>query len=103
MKYKPYTKVITSNACYGVCAIYEPHPFRDSSIQSALNKEGIQSCQHTGINDNEWCWVYYDWIGNPIAIGNEMPDGEIVEKFTEENIGDKKLADYLNTESINAD
>lgn len=103
MKYKPYTKVITSNAYYGVCAIYEPHPFRDGAIQSALNKEGMQSYQHTGISDNEWCWVYYDWIGNPIAIGNKMPDGEIVEKFTEENIRDKKLADYLNMEPVNAD
>lgn len=32
-----------------------------------------------------------------------MPDGEIVEKFTEENIRDKKLADYLNMEPVNAD
>ena len=31
-----------------------------------------------------------------------MPEGVIVEKFTEENIGSKSLADYLNYENPEA-
>jgi hypothetical protein len=56
----------------------------------------MSSSEHTGINDDEWCWVYYDWCGNPIGLSEEMPDGEVVDKFTKENLGSQELADYLN-------
>lgn len=100
LKHKPYTKVITKNF-YGACAIYEPHPFRNSTIKEVVEQTGCKMKGHTGIADNEWCWVYYDWCGNAVGISSEMPDGEIVDKFTEENLlGDKSLADYLNIESV---
>ena len=82
MKYKPYTKVINIKDFYGVCAIYEKHPFGSK---------------------NDLCWVYYDWCGNPVGLGGEMPEGEVVDKFTEENIGRQDLADYLNKEPVNFD
>lgn len=81
MKYKPYTKVLTSKNFYGCCAIYELSPFRR--------------------NDSEWCWVYYDWCGNPVGLSEYMPAGEVVDKFTVENIRWQGLADYLNKEPVN--
>lgn len=83
MKYKPYTKVLTSKDFYGCCAIYEPNPFRR--------------------DDSEWCWVYYDLCGNPVGLSDGMPAGEVVDKFTAENIGWQELADYLNKEYIKID
>lgn len=81
MKYKPYTKVLNIKNFYGACAIYEPSPFRR--------------------DDNDWCWVYYDWCGNPVGLGNDMPGGKVIDKFTVENIGSQDLADYLNKEYMN--
>ena len=95
---KPYLKVITRNV-YGVCAIYEPHPFRSSAIKEAVEQSGRKTNADTGIKDDEWCWVYYDWCGNPVGLGNEFPDGELVDKITAENIGSQSLADYLNKEN----
>lgn len=90
MDYKPYTKVITTKDYYGECAIYEPHPFRESAIGTNI-----------GINNDVWCWVHYDICGNPVGLSAKMPDGEMVDKFTEENIGSQGLADYLNKEPAN--
>ena len=95
---KPYLKVVTSPKYYGICAIYEPHPFRNCAIKEAVEKDGKTMKGHTGVNDNAWCWVYYDWICNPIGVSYTMPEGTLVDKFTEENLGDKNLADYLNEE-----
>lgn len=80
MKYKPYTKVLTTKDYCGECAIYEKNPFGD-----------------------DLCWVYYDICGNPVGLSAEMPEGKIVDKFTAENIGWQGLADYLNKEPINFD
>lgn len=95
---KPYLKVVTRN-CYGVCAIYEPHPFRASAIREAIESAGYKTNADTGIEDNAWCWVYYDWCGNPIGLSGEMPEGTIVDKFTKDNLGDENLAEYLNKEN----
>lgn len=86
---KPYMKVITQHP-YAICAIYEPHPFGS-----------------LGIADTEWCWVYYDWCGNPIGTSNEKPDGVEVDKFTADNLNcswttpecAQQLVDYLNKEN----
>ena len=49
--------------------------------------------------DDAWCWVYYDWCGNAIGVGNQKPEGYPVDKFTAEHFhGDQNLADYLNYE-----
>ena len=100
MKYKPYTKVIPEESgC--LCAIYEPHPFRSSAISEAMGSK-----VNTGIADDEWVWVYYDWSCNPVGISVGKPDGVEVDKFTTDNLGfswttpecAKKLTDYLNME-----
>ena len=92
---RPYLKVVTRN-CYGVCAIYEPHPFRNCAVKSAVEQDGKTMKGHTGVDDDAWCWIYYDWVGNPVGISMEVPEGTFVDEFTEENLGDKNLADYLN-------
>ena len=98
---KPYKKVITKSG-FGVCAIYEPHPFRNSAIQEAVEQSGHTAKANTGISDDAWCWVFYDWCGNPVGLSAEMPNGVIVDKFTEENLGSQSLADYLNKENQSA-
>ena len=79
MKYKKYAKVVTS--VYSLCAIYEPHPFRSSAISEAVN-----SHVNTGVTDDEWIWVHYDYCGNPIGLSDEKPDGIEVDKFTVDNL-----------------
>ena len=98
MKYKPYAKVLTIDDFYGACAIYEPHPFRYSSMKEVLEQAGYKAPKNMGVPDDEWCWVYYDWCGNPIGMSENIPEGEMVDKFTEENLGSQSLADYLNIE-----
>ena len=98
MKYKPYAKVLTIDGFYGACAIYEPHPFRHSSMAEPLKQAGYKVPKNLGVHDDEWCWVYYDWCGNPIGMSENMPEGEMVDKFTEENLGSQSLANYLNIE-----
>lgn len=94
---KPYTKIITDNQ-FSVCAIYEPHPFAAGRIREAIEQSGKTMTGDTGIPDDAWCWVYYDWCGNPVGVSGNAPEGRIVDRFTAENIGDQKLADYLNKE-----
>lgn len=100
MKYKKYAKVIPEESG-AMCAIYEPHPFRSSAIS-----EAVGSNINTGIADDEWVWVYYDWCCNPVCISVGKPDGAEVDKFTTDNLDfswttpeyAKKLIDYLNME-----
>lgn len=99
MGYKPYEKVITTKDYYGECAVYEPHPFRNCVIKDAVEQSGRTYNSDTGINDDEWCWVFYDWCGNSVGLSDEKPEGEVVEKFTKENLyGNESLAEYLNKE-----
>lgn len=99
MKYKRYAKVVTKEF---ICAIYEPHPFRSGAIS-----EAVASSVNTGIADDEWIWVYYDWCGNPVGTSDKKPDGVEVDKFTTDNIDfswttpecAQILVDYLNKES----
>lgn len=99
MGYQPYEKVITTKDYYGECAIYEPHPFRDSAIKDAVQQSGHTYNANTGVNDGEWCWVFYDYCGNPVGISDKKPEGETVERFTKENLyGNESLAVYLNKE-----
>lgn len=98
MKYKRYAKVVTKEF---LCAIYEPHPFRSGAISEATG-----SAVNTGIADDEWIWVYYDWCGNPVGTSDEKPDGVEVDKFTTDNLDfswttpecAQNLVDYLNKE-----
>lgn len=96
---KPYLKVVLRNS-YAACAVYEPHPFRNSAIKESVEQSGKKMVGNTGIEDTAWCWVYYDWCGNPVGIGEDFPEGEVVEKFTAEKLwGNQSLADYLNIEN----
>lgn len=99
---KPYLKVLTQQNRFAVCAIYEPHPFRASAIEEAVKQSGHTPHGNKGVQNDAWCWVYYDWCGNPVGLSEEMPEGVIVDKFTEENIGSKSIADYLNHENAAA-
>lgn len=100
MKYKKYAKVIPEE-CEALCAIYEPHPFRSSAISEAAG-----SNINTGIANDEWVWVYYDWCCNPVGISIGKPGGVEVDKFTTDNLDfswttpkyAQKLVDYLNME-----
>ena len=97
---KPYLKVITSPKYYGICAIYEPHPFRNCAIKSAVEQSGYTMKGHTGVADNAWCWNFYDWCANCVGFSDEMPEGEIVDKFTAEHFfGNQHIADDLNEEN----
>lgn len=103
--YKKYSKIpLPKNCPIAIAAIYEPHPFRSNVISEAIGHS-----IDTGIANDECCWVYYDWCGNAIGIGDDLPDGEFVEMFTADNLGceykystDKenyeRLAEYLNKE-----
>lgn len=97
---KPYLKVITTSKYYGICAIYEPHPFRNCGIKKAVEQAGYTMKGHTGIDDNAWCWNFYDWCANCVGFSDEMPEGKIVDKFTAELFFDNQhIADYLNKEN----
>ena len=87
---KRYTKVVLPKEVYGSAAIYEPHPFRSCVISEAV---GVNV--DTGVKDDSWCWVFYDWCGNAVGVSDEQPDGKVVDRFSAEDIG-KELADYLN-------
>ena len=99
MKYKKYAKVVTNG--YSLCAIYEPHPFRSSAISEAAG-----SHINTGISDDEWIWVHYDYCGNPIGLSAEQPEGVEVDKFTTDNLDcswttpecAQNIVDYFNKE-----
>lgn len=100
---KPYEKYVLNNGL-AVAAIYEPHPFRNIAVKSAVEKSGRNyGYNNTGVEDNVLCWVLYDWIGNPISIGSEIPN-ELepckVDKFTvEHGFASQEIADYLNEDA----
>lgn len=98
---RPYKKVVLTNSC-AVCAIYEPHPFRDRSVREAIERSGYKTSDSTGVANDAWCWVYYDWCGNPIGLSEDEPNGTVVDKFTDDNLGSDDLAEYLNHENQDA-
>ena len=99
MKYKKYAKVVTKGI--SLCAIYEPHPFRSGAIS-----EAVGSHVNTGVVDDEWIWVHYDYCGNPIGLSTEQPEGVEVDKFTTDNLDlswttpecAQNIVDYFNKE-----
>ena len=100
---KPYEKYVLNNGL-AVAAIYELHPFRNVAIKEAVENSGRDyGDNNTGIEDNAWCWVLYDWIGNPISVGSEIPDElepRKVDKFTiEHGFASQEIADYLNEDA----
>lgn len=97
---KPYLKVITSPKYYGICAIYEPHPFRNCAIKSVVEKEGYIFNGNTGVDDNAWCWNFYDCYANCVGYSDEMPEGKVVDKFMADLFwGNQYIADHLNKDN----
>lgn len=97
---KPYEKYVL-NKGLAVAAIYEPHPFRNIVIKEAVERSGYNyGDNNTGIEDDAWCWVFYDWCGNPISVGYDIPDEfepYKVDKFTiKHGFASQEIADYLN-------
>ena len=92
----PYDKILLKDGI-AICAIYEPHPFSTKAINSALKQSGFNQIKSTGITDDKWCWVFYDWIANPIGISDKKPDGKTVEiLLVEHGFASQNICDYLN-------
>lgn len=102
---RPYIKVIDLVTALACVAIYEPNPFRPSAIKEAIESNGKKSDSYdTGVDDNEWCWVYYDWCGNPIGLGKDVPEGRLTYKLKPEDFewmgyeNAVRYCEYLNRE-----
>jgi hypothetical protein len=90
-------------------AIYEPNPFRPEAILGAVKQSkkrpGKTICLGDGRNvDDDWCWVYYDWCGNPVGLGSEVPEGKLTYKLKPEDFewmgydNAVRYCEYLNKE-----
>jgi hypothetical protein len=90
---------------YACVAIYEPNPFRPSVIKEAIESAGRKSSSYdTGYTDNQWCWVYYDWCGNPVGLSEDLPEGRLVYRLKPEYFewmgyeNAVRFCEYLNKE-----
>jgi hypothetical protein len=84
---RPYIKVVDLVNQYACVAIYEPNPFRPEAICEAVKQVNKKSSKIEIINigdpldDESWCWVYYDWCGNPVGLGRDTPEGRLTYKL----------------------
>ena len=98
----PYVKIVDLVNTYGMIAIYEPHPFRSSAISEAAGTN-----VNTGISDDDWAWVYYDWCGNPVGTSHDVPEGRLIYKVKPSDIQSwysyesdaVRMCEYLNMEN----
>ena len=107
---RPYIKIVDLVDCYGCVAIYEPNPFRLEAICEAVKqvnkKPGKIEIINIGdpLDDESWCWVYYDWCGNPVGLGRDMPEGRLTYKLVPEDFewmghdNAVRYCEYLNRE-----
>ena len=107
---RPYVKIINLVNTYGCVAIYEPNPFRPEAILGAIKqinkKPGkiirLGNCEY--VDDSDWCWVYYDWCGNPVGTSADMPEGRLTYKLKPEDFewmgydNAVRYCEYLNKE-----
>lgn len=103
---KPYMKIIEMENKYACVAIYEPHPFRPEALREAIESSGKKSDNYdTGVDGNQWCWVYYDWCGNPVGLSESAPEGRLVYKLKPEDFewmghdNAVRWCEYLNREN----
>lgn len=105
---RPYIKVVDLVNTYGCVAIYEPNPFRPKAICGAVQQSGKQVGEKIDLGDNspndQWRWVYYDWCGNPVGLGSEVPEGRLTYKLIPEDFewmghdNAVRYCEYLNRE-----
>jgi hypothetical protein len=86
---RPYVKIVDLVNMCACVAIYEPNPFRPEAILGAVQQSNKQPGEKFDLGDsnvdNQWCWVYYDWCGNPVGLGNDIPEGRLTYKLKPED------------------
>ena len=107
---RPYVKIVDLVNAYALVAIYEPNPFRPEALCGAVKQSGKKMGEKISLGDdnldNQWCWVYYDWCGNPVGLGSEVPEGRLTytlkpEDFDTDWLGYDNVVrycEYLNKE-----
>ena len=106
---RPYVKVVDLVNAYACVAIYEPNPFRPEAILGAVKQSGKIPNKRINLSncnlDDQWCWVYYDWCGNPVSLGMDVPEGRLTYKLKPEDfewMGHENAVgycEYLNKEN----
>ena len=105
---RPYVKVVDLVNIYGCAAVYEPNPFRPAAILGAFKKSDKKPDKIINlgnkIDDSDWCWVYYDWCGNPVGTSADIPEGRLAYKLVPEDFewmgyeNAVRYCEYLNKE-----
>lgn len=105
---RPYVKIVDLVNAYACVAIYEPNPFRPEAILGAIKQSGKTPNKRINLGDynidNQWCWVYYDWCGNPVGLGMDVPEGRFTYKLVPEDFkwmghdNSIRYCEYLNKE-----
>ena len=105
---RPYVKIVDLVNAYACVAIYEPNPFRPEAFIEAVKQSGKKPGKTINLGDdsqsNQWCWVYYDWCGNPIGLGSDIPEGRLTYKLKPEDFewmgydNSVRYCEYLNKE-----
>ena len=82
-------KIIDLINQYACVAIYEPNPFRPEALSTAVKQYGKKPGKKINLGDNnldnQWCWVYYDWCGNPVGLGMDVPEGRLTYQLKPED------------------
>ena len=105
---RPYVKVVDLVNAYACVAIYEPNPFRPEALSGAVKQSGKKPGKTINLGnddiDSQWCWVYYDWCGNPVGLGSGVPEGRLTYKLKPEDFewmgtdNAIRYCEYLNKE-----
>lgn len=105
---RPYIKIVDLVNAYACVAIYEPNPFRPEAFVDAVRQSGKKPGKKIDLGDNslddQWCWVYYDWCGNPVGLGSDIPEGRLTYKLVPEDFewmgydNAVRYCEYLNKE-----
>ena len=105
---RPYVKIIDMINSFACVAIYEPNPFRPDAICDAIKQFGKSFDKIINLGDHniddEWCWVYYDWCGNPIGTSADVPEGRLTYELKPEDFewmgheNSVNYCEYLNKE-----
>ena len=86
---RPYVKIVDLVNAFACVAIYEPNPFRLEAILGAVKQSGKTPNKRIDLSncnpDDQWCWVYYDWCGNPVGLGKDVPEGRFTYKLVPED------------------
>lgn len=105
---RPYIKIIDLENAFACVAIYEPNPFRPEALSTAVKQSGKKPGQKIDLGDDNiddlWCWVFYDWCGNPVGLSKDMPEGKLTYKLKPEYFewmgheNSVRYCEYLNKE-----